>query len=446
MKVNKLVLSLLVAGLSAGFLSGAQAADADRIKALEDQLHMLQQAIAELKNTTPTKKEIADLSDQVTLQGKEAVVLGDIPNSFRMPGSDTSVRLYGYAEANLIHDMGSSVPGDYFSQLQFQPLKKDSPSTGNTRMTVQTTRFGVETSTPTPIGPFNTKFEADFFGNAQTPSKDTNGVSNNSALLRLRHAYGEYAGFLIGQTWSTFMDGDNMPETADFNGPPGVTFSRPVQIRYTYQVPNVAKFQVALENPTTGSSNLTNTHAQAPSLVLRADKAFDFGAVSLRAVRHTEMDESTGISASGTGFGISGSYKFTETLTGFGQYTRADSDIWGALVVGANGTAVIGNELVMDKSRGVVLGLSNVFNPQWRTTLAYGQTESQFNAGDAFAAASTSTGVNNKNVKQWHLNVYYTPIKNVDLGAELVQGTRTTFAGDTGDLNRFNLQARYTFN
>ena len=87
MKVNKLVLALLAAGLSAGVLSSAYADDAARIKALEDQLQLLQKAIAELKSSMPTKKEVSDLADQVELQGKESVVLGDMGSSFRMPGS-----------------------------------------------------------------------------------------------------------------------------------------------------------------------------------------------------------------------------------------------------------------------------------------------------------------------------------------------------------------------
>ncbi|MEI8030963.1 MAG: hypothetical protein WCH35_14385, partial [Comamonadaceae bacterium] len=76
MKVKKIILALLATGMSAGFLTSAYADDAARIKALEDQLQVLQKAIAELKSTMPTKKEVSDLTDQVVLQGKEAVVLG----------------------------------------------------------------------------------------------------------------------------------------------------------------------------------------------------------------------------------------------------------------------------------------------------------------------------------------------------------------------------------
>ena len=119
MQVKKIVLALLATGLSAGFLTSAHAADADRIKALEDQLQALQKSIAELKAATPTKKEVSDLTDQVTLQGKEAVVLGDMPASIRMPGSETSLRVYGYAEANMIKDIKGTAAGDKFTYLHF---------------------------------------------------------------------------------------------------------------------------------------------------------------------------------------------------------------------------------------------------------------------------------------------------------------------------------------
>ena len=443
MKVKKLVLAMLAAGMSAGFMASAHADDAARIKALEDQLQLLQKAIAELKSTMPTQKQVSDLADQVELQGKEAVVLGDMGNSFRMPGSETSVRVYGYAEANLIKDFKGTAPGDMFTNLPEQPLGSN-PISGKTALTAQTSRFGFETSTPTALGPIHTQLEADFY--AYVGSKDvvksvdflgqttsTTTVSdNNRNRLRVRHAYGEYAGWLIGQTWSTFMDLDDGPETADFNGPIGMPFSRPVQIRYTYNTPTGASFKVALENPTDG--------ANRPNLVLSASKSYDWGgAFNVRFISHEQR--SGDVSKNGSGYGIGGSYKLTDSLTVMGQYASVDADD-GNIMYGANYPDSSTGAILMDKSRGYVLGLTNVFNSQWRATLAYGAVDSQIDANDPYALASGGT----KSLKQWHLNFFYTPIKNVDLGAELIGGTRTTFDGKTGDMSRVNLLGRYSFN
>ena len=446
MKIKKLVLALLAAGLSAGVLTSAHADDAARIKALEDQLQILQKAIAELKGNMSTKKEVADLTDQVTLQGKEAVVLGDMANSFRMPGSETSVRVYGFVEGDLIKDFKGTAPGDMFTNVMEQPLNKTNPTTGKSVMTAQTSRFGFETSTPTALGPVHTQLEADFY--AYAGSKDvvkgvdfinqttaTTSVSdNNRDRLRVRHAYGEYAGWLIGKTWSTFMDLDDGPETVDFNGPVGQPFSRPVQIRYTYNTPTGASFKIALENPSDG--------AKRPNLVLSASKSYDWGAAfNARFISHEQR--SGDISKNGSGWGIGGSYKLTDSLTVMGQYAAVDGDNDNALMMGANYPDWSTGAMLLDKSRGYVLGLTNVFNSQWRSTLAYGSVESQINANEVYAGLGWP---GNQSLKQWHLNFFYTPIKNVDLGAEYIGGKRTTYGGDVGDLSRLNLLGRYSFN
>ena len=46
---------------------------------------------------------------------------------------------------------------------------------------------------------------------------------------------------------------------------------------------------------------------------------------------------------------------------------------------------------------------------------------------------------------QRFVNLIYAPIKNAELGGELVYGQRKTFAGDTGTMSRFDLMGRYSF-
>lgn len=433
MKVKTLVLTLLAAGMGSGLISGAQAAD---LQSLEKQLQILQKEIAELKAAAATKKEVADLNDQVVLQGKESVVAGDIPNSFRMPGSDTSLRIYGYVEANAIHDNKGTAQGDFGTVMASQPLNSSNPREGGETFNAGNTRFGFETSTPTAHGPLHTVIEGHFYNSG-------NGASN----FRLRHAYGEYAGFLVGQTWSTFMDGDNTPETVDFNGPVGTPFNRNPMVRYTYDMPSVVKLTAAIEgaefNGSTVPSNNTDLISQSPRLVLRADKAFSWGALNLRVASHKEQKVDTGESAQAVSWGIGGSYKLTEDLTFFGQYNQVQQDINGGLMVGANTPKVVNGVLTLDRSKGTVLGLTNIFNPQWRASVVYSTMESGLDASDAYVTGNAD--VNSKLV-QWHLNAFYTPIKNVDLGAELIGGRRETFLSGNGDMSRVNLLARYTFN
>ncbi len=447
MKINKIVLTLLAAGMGAGLVPAAHAADADRIAQMEQQLKALQQEIDAMKKGTA--KDVTELRDQLAVQSKESVVGGDIPNSFRMPNSETSLRIYGYAEADLIKDFKGTPGSDRFTNLMNQPLNNSNPTQGKTALTAETSRIGFETSTPTAVGPIHTQVEGDFYSYCTAAFNGGNCSSPNN--FRLRVAYGEYAGWMIGQNWSTFMDLDDGPETVDFNGPIGMPFSRPVQIRYTYALATGETFKAALENPTDGATR--------PNVVLFAGKTGDWGGVNARVISHEQRGvDATGnsISKSGTGFGLGGQYKLTSDLTLMGQWAKVDGDNDNSLMMGANYPVISAGSMLLDKSSGFVLGLTNVFSEKLRATFAYGRVQSQLNSSDPYAVASAAVldsnnnpvglGSINKTLAQWHLNFIYTPIKNVDLGAELIGGTRTTFAGDKGDLSRMNLLARYSFN
>lgn len=432
MKLDKLVYGLMTAGLMAAALP-VQAQNAKdfedmraELKALRAELNALKQQRATPAPAAPNA-ELQSRVEAVELKQADAVVGGDIGGGFRLPGSETSIRVYGFAEANLIKDFKGTAPGDNFTNVMEQPLG-DAFQAKKSVITGETSRFGFETSTPTSLGAFATKVEADFYAYG----------SDNRNRLRLRHAYGEYAGWLIGQTWSTFMDLDNLPETVDFNGPPGGTFRRPTQIRYTYNNPQLAKFQFALENPSDGATR--------PTLVLRADKGFDWGGLNVRAMSHQQRDGSSGLSRNGTGFGVGGSYKLTGSATLMAQYTQLDGDGDGAYLIGANYPAVDETGVLrLDKAKGIVVGVSNAFNDKLRGTVVYGRTRSNFDRTDVYAIA-TGISSGNKSVSQLHANLYYVPIKNVELGAELVWGKRKTYDGQSGDLSRLNLQARYSFN
>ena len=430
MKLNPLSLALCAASVLTVSLPVAAQTNQDfeqmraEIRALRAELNAMKQAPAAAAAAAPAAT--LDRIEALEVKQKDNVVLGDIGGSIRLPGSETSVRVYGYIEANAIRDFKATAPGDNFTNLPEQQFNNSGATKGKTAMTAQTSRFGFETATPTAYGPVTTKLEADFYAYC--------GSECNRNRLRLRHAYAEYAGWTVGQTWSTFMDLDNLPETVDFNGPIGSTFRRPMQVRYTYNDPNVAKFQVAMEEPNSGGAR--------PAFVVRADKSFDWGGINARLMSHQQVDGS-GVKKNGKGYGFGGSYKLTGTLTAMGQFTQMDGDSDSAYLYGANYPAVgSAGGLLLDKSRGVVLGLTNNFDEKWRATVAYGLIKSAAKNGDDYAVSSSG----NKKLSQLHIGTYYTPIKNVELGAEYILGKRTSYTMDTGSLSRVNLQARYSFN
>ena len=433
MKLQPTLIGLAACLLVAG-ATPALAQSKAEFDELRNELRKLRDEVAALKQAQGTAAKPADASgwgdriEQLEIKAKDAVVLGDIGGGFRLPGSETSIRVYGHAEAHVIHDAGRAGPSDNFTDLMFQPVGSEVANNaalgqkGKTKLTAQTSRFGFETATPTGAGSFNTKVEADFYSYG----------SGNRNRLRLRHAYGEYAGFLVGQTWSTFMDLDNLPETVDFNGPIGAPFSRRTMIRYTYGDARAGyKLTAAIEDPEDqfggGSAN-----ERLPQIVLRADKSFDWGAVNVRALAHEKR--SLTATKRGYGFGIGGNFKLTDKDLLMGQFTAVDGDI--DQLYGSNGYAIDGTTgaITFDKNQGLVVGYAKTLSQQLRGTVAFGMNQGK-----------TAQAADNKRLQQWFFNVIYAPIKNVELGGEVILGERQTFSGEKGVMQRIDLMGRYAF-
>jgi DcaP outer membrane protein len=242
--------------------------------------------------------EVIDRLEQVELRTKDAVVLGDIGNSFRLPNSETSLRIYGFAELNLVHEFkGDNSSCDYASCFFYAPLDNSDLARRNngTFLHARTSRLGVEASTPSKYGSIGVKIEGDFNNDPRTGNAAVNGSpgniytqqATNSYGFRLRQAYGQFGGLLIGQTWSTFFDVDNSPESVDFNGAIGSTFIRQSMIRYSYPTKDYGTFTGAIENPVsyvydnTGSGTPTRAgFSRVPDVVGRWDRSFPWGALA----------------------------------------------------------------------------------------------------------------------------------------------------------------------
>ena len=426
-------LTALAASLLLAAVPTAQAQSAADFEALRAELRKLREEVNVLKQGQAAAAKPADATgwgeriEQLEIKAKDAVVLGDIGGGFRLPGSETSLRVYGYAEAHLINDIGRAGPSDNSTDLTFQPVGSEVGNNaalglkGKTKLTAQTSRFGFDSSTPTSAGTFNTKLEMDFYGYS----------SGNRNRLRVRHAYGEYAGFLIGQTWSTFMDLDDLPETVDFNGSIGAPFSRRTMIRYAYGDAKAGyKFTVALEDPEDQFGG-GSTHERLPQVVLRYDQSFDWGAINLRGLAHEKR--SLTATKRGYGVGVGGSYKITDKDLLMGQYTSVEGDI--DQLYGSNGYAIDANgAITFDKNQGLVVGFNKTFSDQLRGNVVFGMNKGK-----------TAQAVDNKRLQQWYFNLIYSPIKYVELGGELVLGERQTFSGEKGVMQRVDLMGRYSF-
>jgi hypothetical protein len=358
-----------------------------------------------------------------TQQREAAAAPTALPGGFRLPGSKTSLRLYGYAEAHAIHDIKQTSTPDVFTDLPNQPLNNAGGLTGQTQFTVETSRIGFESSTPTSLGTLSTRIEGDFYS-----------YNNDSGRnrLRLRLAYGEIGGWLVGQNWSTFMDLDDFPETIDFTGPIGAPFARLPMVRYSFGDARAGyKFTFAVEDPINTSGDPGSANPAWPQFVARFDQAYERGQFNVRAV--VDPIRSPTETKYVFGFGVGGNLKLTDKDVLMGQYTIADGSINN--LAGANGYTIDANgSISVDRNQGLVLGWARTYNEQWRSNVAYGM-----NFG------KTAELYDNRRLYELFVNAIYSPIKNVELGAEYIYGQRSTFSGQVGTLSRFDLMGRFSF-
>jgi hypothetical protein len=148
---------------------------------------------------------------------------------------DYKVKLGGYVKLDVIHDFNQMGNADSFDPRAIPVDNDPTIPDENTRLQARQTRLNLDVN-----GPFHLFVEGDFFGTGNA--------------FRLRHAYGELkvgdkGTVLAGQTWTTFMDTEAMPETLDFESPTAFPQIRQAMARYTSDLGNGSYWAVAMEDP-----------------------------------------------------------------------------------------------------------------------------------------------------------------------------------------------------
>src|SRR5487761_691205 len=272
----------------AAVLAGLPAARADELADLRANQQLLQQRIDQLAQAQ------AQLASPVgapgtaggAVYGTHAVpgagmVGGSFPRSFLIPGTDTSIRVGGFASEVLDYWLqngpangvqtttvgvngqetsqpldvkgGQTVPGYPTPGLLVPADPAHSRGNGIFSTSPRESRLNVETRTPTAYGEARTFIEFDFAGTNGFSSGGNGQTSVADNLIpRLRYAYGTLGGLLAGQANSNFADPDAGAETIDFGGNVGEAgVVRIPQVRYTYAGPYGSAFSASIETPQT---------------------------------------------------------------------------------------------------------------------------------------------------------------------------------------------------
>ena len=222
---------------------------------------------------------------------------GSFPQSFLIPGTNTSLSLYGKISMGIWDNIGSqhlndtSPSGGGGTPFQIGALVLEGPGAagqnvgtgmdrsihGGLRMQVKGTNFAFETRTPTDLGEVKTVMLVDFSlmasqsnyigsGTASTSTKPSSGAGNNETP-RIQWAYGTLGPWLFGQYNSAWADPLlTNPDIGGGQAQPGelqtVNIRRP-QIRYTYLAGNGITLSASVESMNTGAEYCASTTAGA---------------------------------------------------------------------------------------------------------------------------------------------------------------------------------------
>jgi hypothetical protein len=192
------------------------------------------------------------------------VTAGSFPRSILIPGTDTSIKVYGQITEILDYFLTGGNPNSspqsttvgVNGQLQSIPL----PNTvGRARgngifwQSPRESRIGFETRTPTPYGEARTVMEWDWAGSTTfAPGGASPTQISDNLVPRLRYAYGTLGGLLAGQATSNFSDPDANTEVIDFGGNVGEPGRvRVPQVRYTMPAYWGGSLSFSAETPST---------------------------------------------------------------------------------------------------------------------------------------------------------------------------------------------------
>jgi hypothetical protein len=370
-----------------------------------------------------------------TLEGRVAELEGAAPGRvLASPG--ITLTFGGYVKADFIYDFDES-QGDFTFPAALDGEDEGAGDDGGFRAHARQTRLWLRAETDTAYGPATGYIELDFFGGGG------NQRFSNSYEPRLRQAYVEWNGWLVGQTWSNFMSLASYPATLDFEGPSGMPFIRQAQIRYTHEFENGWSLSGSIENPEfTGRDVLDGTEEtfnsdDLPDVTLAAERAGERSTMKLSGLLRQLSAPGSDEEEQGWGVHASATYDLTAATTLMGNVTYGDG-IGRYIIDGVNQDAFLRDDGTLEtiEALGVAVAARQDFSETVSGQLAYGY----YGVEDTFSGDDDTDSV-----QSLHATLFWQPTERTILGAELIYQERELADGRTFDNTRLQTSVQFNF-
>ena len=352
--------------------------------------------------------------------------------SFETGGYETSI--YGYARFNASYDLDnnnalSTRSGSYAN------LVDEDAAEGHFGADAFQSRIGLLTTTPEGV---KINVEGDFRG-------------SGGGSLRLRHAYGEYNGVLMGQTWSNYTSFVGNTSTLDFDSLPGLAGlqGRVAQARYT-----TGPLSFSLEEPNssiyTGGATGIDEKNSLPAFTARLQDSAGGLSYAAAILGHQVEYDNGDDDDSTMGFATFGALKMalTDMVTIQGTLTYSDGansylyrsgDNFGAASAYVDGSGDV--EAVSGYGGSVGAGFN--LGGGRSINIGYGIVEVDWD--DAEDDGIADIGDQSESNSAVMANYQWTPVKNVMMGVEYQFLQRDNVDGSDGDGSRILFAGQYNF-
>jgi hypothetical protein len=475
------------------------AASAAQVAAAQRAAAQAQQAAAQAqRSVVQAKQEAAQAKETAAAEVKAAYAPppGKPAGTFRIPGTEVAVRLYGFAKVNGIWDLTTQNRSDTLSAQSIPLFGTANQRTGGSmQLSARRSRLGFETWTPIndTFGEFHSLVEMDFAG--QNTDLTTQATSS-SYTPRLRKAYvdfgrgtGGWGSVLFGQDTTLFGDQSLLPiqwmSDWDFVG---LSNNRQGQFRYTYGFGDGLSAAFGVESPYSDITTSSGTSypdanggagfgfSNTPDFTGRVQWKQGWGLLALRGVVRPQIElnnqgaalASARFSKSTTGYGLGvtaigslldGSLVLMASAnggSGIGRYLDNTAAGFSAVSnAGLPGVTSIDTSIDAVTSYGGMVGIQYFFTPTLRTNMALGGARLIMPSytrgfGGCVGAASPTGSCSAANKSEWagSINLVWSPFKAVDIGLEyqhverVLQGSFSTGGGNAttgGIANRIQL-------
>lgn len=357
---------------------------------------------------------------------------------FRIPGTETIMKIGGYAKADFIYDTKPIGSFDYFVTSAIPTSGPDTQRGSQFTAHAKQTRVNVDFRRDTSAGSARLFFEGDWFGDASF------GFDPGSYRFRLRHAFGQVENFAAGYSFSAFMDNDALPDTLDFEGPGAAPFLLLAGARYIFKPSAHTNISIAAEAPQAEiTTPLGAGKSTAPDLSVRARYEADAGHVQLSGLwRRLAWRSGAGPSDSTNGYGVN----LAGSLKTVGDDYLVAGAVWGKGIAryvsdlaGSGLDAVVdpsGNLQALEEYGGYA-GYTHYWTSKLRSTgvVGYlGMGNKPYQSGTSFDSS-----------QYYSANLIWNPAGSLNVGAEVLYGRFKTFDGNSANDTRIQMSVQYDF-